>query len=425
MKQTEVGLIPDDWEVVKLSDIANFRRGTFPQPYGLPQWYGGPGNYPFVQVADLSDNKFILNNTTNQTISKLAQERSLFVPKGSVIVTLQGTIGRVAITQYDCYMDRTLAVFESFKRNVCKAYFALALHDKFQIEAKLAPGGIIKTITKEVFSDFNIVLPPLNEQKKIAEALSDIDSLICGIEEEIEKKKNIKTGAMQELLTGKRRLPGFAKSDKTKMTELGEIPEDWDVKSLGEIGSFKNGISKDESYFGHGSPFVNLLDVFGKNFINSNKKLGLIDSNESEQNMYSLQQGDILFVRSSVKPEGVGLTTVLMEDLKSTVYSGFLLRFRERLNLLDLNFKKYAFDAKYFRNNLIASSTVSANTNINQPSLRKLLLILPTKEEQAAIAAILTDVDEEIKELESKLLKYKKVKDGMMQQLLTGKIRLN
>lgn len=100
------------------------------------------------------------------------------------------------------------------------------------------------------------------------------------------------------------------------------------------------------------------------------------------------------------------------------------MRFRERINLLDLNYKKYAFDAKYFRNNLIASSTVSANTNINQPSLRKLLLIIPTKEEQAAIATILSDMDSEINVLETKLSKYKKMKDGMMQQLLTGKIRL-
>lgn len=419
MKQTEIGLIPDDWKVVKLSQVTEIKAPMV-----------NPKTKKYAYLPHIGNEN--IEKFSGKLLSyKLVGEENLISGKYYFKSTdvLYGKINpqfsKVAYPKFEGLCSADMYPL-SANYEIIPEYLKYTLLTKSFYDytvATSARSGMPK-VNRDEIAGYQFALPTINEQKKITKALSDIDSLICGIEEEIEKKKNIKIGAMQELLTGKRRLPGFEKSDKTKMTELGEIPEDWEVRSLGEIGFFKNGISKDETYFGHGSPFVNLLDVFGKNFINSNNKLGLIDSNESEQNMYSLQQGDILFVRSSVKPEGVGLTTVVMEDLNKTVYAGFLLRFRERISLLDLNYKKYAFDAKYFRNNLIASSTVSANTNINQPSLRKLLLILPTKEEQTAIARILSDMDEEINKLEEKFAKYQKIKNGMMQQLLTGKIRL-
>lgn len=124
-----------EWK--KLDDIVEFRRGSFPQPYGNSKWYDGEGSMPFVQVADVSDNGFYLNENTKQKISKLAQPKSIFVEAGTVIVTLQGTIGRVAITQYDCYVDRTLAIFTSYKENINKKYFAYQLKNKFDLEKNM------------------------------------------------------------------------------------------------------------------------------------------------------------------------------------------------------------------------------------------------------------------------------------------------
>lgn len=95
-----------EWKT--LDEVASFRRGSFPQPYGNSEWYDGEGCMPFVQVADVADFGFILHRSTKQQISKLAQSKSVFVEAGTVIVSLQGTIGRVALTQYDCYVDRTL-----------------------------------------------------------------------------------------------------------------------------------------------------------------------------------------------------------------------------------------------------------------------------------------------------------------------------
>ena len=133
---------------------------------------------------------------------------------------------------------------------------------------------------------------------------------------------------MQQLLTGKKRLPGFS----------GE----WEVKKLGEIGEFKNGINKGKEDFGFGYPFINLLNVFGQPKIFQGLSLGLINSSPEERKIYELRKGDILFIRSSVKPEGVGLTSVVQYDLEDTVYSGFLIRFRD-FGKLDFEYKVHCF----------------------------------------------------------------------------------
>lgn len=209
-----------------------------------------------------------------------------------------------------------------------------------------------------------------------------------------------------------------------KQTEIGMIPEDWDVVPLSSLGTFKNGINKSSDAFGHGSPFVNLLDVFGASSIDSRASLGLINSNIAEQQMYDLREGDVLFIRSSVKPSGVGLTAVVQETLPRTVFSGFLIRFRDQ-GALCSKFKRHCFYEEGFRKKVISASSVSANTNINQENLKRLLLPLPAnKKEQKAIAEALSDVDSLIEQLELLLIKKRRLNLAAKQELLTGKTRL-
>ena len=168
----------NDWEQRKLKDISSYRRGSFPQPYGKEEWYGGSQAMPFVQVADVNDD-LKLNEETKQTISKLAQPMSVYIPKESVIVTLQGTIGKVAITQYNTYLDRTILYFDTYKiGNINKYFWALTIKNKFEEERKKAPGAVIKTITKEVLSEFNLNIPQQDEQEKIGMLFANIDNLI-------------------------------------------------------------------------------------------------------------------------------------------------------------------------------------------------------------------------------------------------------
>ena len=208
-----------------------------------------------------------------------------------------------------------------------------------------------------------------------------------------------------------------------KQTEIRVIPEGWNVNELGNLGKFKNGINKGSEDFGHGSPFVNLMDVFGVSSISEVEHLGLMNSNDAEKKAYDLKKGDVLFIRSSVKPSGVGLTTIVTKDLTNSVYSGFLIRFRSIK--LETSFKKYCFSEEKFRQSVIVSSTVSANTNINQDTLKKLLLAYPELSvEQRLIAQVLSDVDALIAALDKLIAKKRNLKTATMQQLLTGKKRL-
>ena len=188
----------EEWETVKLEKLALYRRGSFPQPYGLPEWYDEKSGMPFIQVFDVDDNMKLKSNTKNK-ISELAAQQSVFIPKGTLIITIQGSIGRVAITQYDAYIDRTLLLFEKFFRKIDKTFLAYNLQLLFDIEKQKAPGGIIKTITKQALSEFLTSIPRIEEQEKIAGCLSEVDTMITEQSNKVEQLKAHKKGLMQGL----------------------------------------------------------------------------------------------------------------------------------------------------------------------------------------------------------------------------------
>ena len=167
----------DDWEQRKLGEVAKYRRGSFPQPYGNKEWYGGDGAMPFVQVADVTDEMNLVTDTKLK-ISKKAQPMSVYAEKNSVLVTLQGSIGRVAITQYGAFVDRTVLIFEEYNEQIDNAFWAYIIKQKFIEEARKAPGGTIKTITKEALSGFDLTLPSYDEQVKLGIYFQSLDSLI-------------------------------------------------------------------------------------------------------------------------------------------------------------------------------------------------------------------------------------------------------
>lgn len=203
-----------------------------------------------------------------------------------------------------------------------------------------------------------------------------------------------------------------------------EFSSEWIEKRLGDIGEFKNGLNKDKTEFGFGVPFVNLNDVFS-NIPIVKENLSLVNANDKEIKDYNLVQGDTLFIRSSVKPSGVGLTKVIINnDFINTVYSGFLIRYRnfEKYNI-DNNFKKYIFNSKSVRKQVIRQSTSSANTNINQEELKLIKINMPPTVEQQKIGGFFSKLDRQIELEEKKLAKLEEQKKGYMQKIFSQELR--
>jgi type I restriction enzyme S subunit len=184
---------------------------------------------------------------------------------------------------------------------------------------------------------------------------------------------------------------------------------------LGELGSLKNGMNFSKEAMGHGFPFINLQNIFGNNVIDVNK-LELADATEKQLLEYSLLKGDVLFVRSSVKLEGVGEAALVPETLENTTYSGFIIRFRDEYGLNN-DFKKYIFGTQKVRNQIMAQATNSANKNISQGVLENLTFEVPSFDEQAKIGEHFSNLDHLITLHQRKCEQTKKLKKYMLQKM--------
>ena len=180
--------------------------------------------------------------------------------------------------------------------------------------------------------------------------------------------------------------------------------EDWEQRKLGELGSLKNGMNFSKEAMGIGFPFVNLQNIFGNNVIDVTN-LGKAMASDSQLKDYNLLNGDVLFVRSSVKLEGVGEAALVPQNLENTTYSGFIIRFRDEYGL-DNNFKRFLFGIESVRNQIMAQATNSANKNISQTVLENLCLKIPNKSEQEKIGLYFSNLDHLITLHHRKYMKY-------------------
>ncbi|MEB2296061.1 MAG: restriction endonuclease subunit S [Ignavibacteria bacterium] len=201
--------------------------------------------------------------------------------------------------------------------------------------------------------------------------------------------------------------------------------EGWEEVNLGLCFDFKNGLNKEKKYFGQGTPIVNYMDVYKNRGLRRSDILGKVLLSKEEIKNYEVLKGDVLFTRTSETVEEIGISSVILENVVDTVFSGFVLRARPKNEKLDLHFKKYCFSTSEVRKEITSKSSYTTRALTNGRLLSNVILKIPrTKAEQTAIAQVLSDTDELISSLEKLIEKKKLIKQGTMQQLLTGKKRL-
>ena len=401
-KDTEIGKIPEEWKMYSIGKDCSVKARIGWQGLTTSE-YLQTGHYGLITSTDLIEGKVNWDTCVFVSEERYKQDTNIIVKNGDVLVSKDGTIGKVAVVsnlQYPTTLNSGVFVIRTKNEKITQEGLGLVFISPYfkDFIKRLTAGSTIVHLYQKDIVNFTFPIPTLPEQHRIASALTSIDNLISSLGKLIEKKKNIKQGAMQQLLTGKTRLKGFN--------------EPWMEKKLGDIGSLAmcKRIFQEETSEKGDVPFYK-IGTFGQQadaYITKGKY-------EQFKQMYRFpQKGDVLISAAGT----IGRTVI---------YNG------EPAYFQDSNIVWLAHNGKYITNNFLFYIYQRTDWNTEDTTIARLYnnnfnntcIHCPSSiTEQQAIANILSKMDNEITALETKKAKYEAIKQGMMQQLLTGKIRL-
>lgn len=389
-KQTEVGVIPEDWGVKAISGIAPLQRG-----FDLPIRNISEGLYPIVYSNGIEGT------------------HSVAMAKGPGVVTgRSGTLGKVHFVEYDYWPHNTSLWVTRFNGNNSKFIYYLYCFLRFE---RFASGSGVPTLNRNDIHSYRVALPQSHdEQRAIATALSDMDALLDGLDRLIDKKRAIKQATMQQLLTGQTRLPGFSGA--------------WEVRSLLEIAEYQKTLFDDgdwveaEHITDEGIRLVQTGNIGVGQFLEKGAKKYIYESSFEKLKCKELKVGDILICRLA---EPAGRACILPDIGEGRIITSVdVTIFRPLPGTADRNFLIQVFSTDEWFRMVLDQVGGTTHKRISRGSLGKLKVPFPCIKEQQAIATILTDMDAEITALETRHAKIRALKQAMMQELLTGRTRL-
>lgn len=388
-KQTELGIIPEDWEVKHISDFTSIVTGGTPSTQH-PEYWGG--DIRWMSSGELN-HKFIHDVEGRITQEGLDNSSTHIIPAGCVLIGLAGqgkTRGTAAYNFVSLCTNQSIAAFLPTAEH-SSLYLYYVIDCKYEYLRLLSSGdGGRGGLNKKLLSSLNVVIPPLSEQKAIAKALSDVDDLIAALDKKIAKKRLLKQGAMQQLLTGKKRLPGFT--------------EEWVMKKVKQLFRITRGY------------------VLATNKITDHPNGDLkypVYSSQTQNNGIMGYYSEFLFENTITwTTDGANAGEVKYRQGKfyCTNVCGVL-----------VSEEGYANECIASIINMVAKSHVSyiGNPKLMNNVMADIELCIPSSiKEQQAVASILSNMNKEIAVLETLRNKYHLVKSGMMQKLLTGQVRL-
>jgi type I restriction enzyme S subunit len=403
-KQTEVGVIPEDWKVVLLDSVSRRASGHTPDKAHHEYW---GGDIKWVSLADSHrlDNLYIHETTATITAKGIANSSANILPAGSCIVSRDAGVGKSAILAEDMAVSQHFMAWHCGPRLDNHYLYFLLQAMKPELE-RIAIGNTIKTIGLPYFRSLRIPLPSIEEQQAIATALLVVEQLVRELVTSIAKKRGIKQAATQELLSGKRRLPGFG----------GE----WEVKRLDSIADVLKGHALSKSLMSASGARPCIL--YGELFTNYGRVICDVAGRTNSSEGNPSKSGDVL-MPGSTTTTGADLATATALLVDDVALGGDILIVRPKGKSYDPVF--LANYLTHARKNEIAELTQGITIHhLYGKDLKKLLLQLPTLPEQAAIATILSEMDAELAALETRRDKTRELKQGMMQELLAGRTRL-
>lgn len=407
-KRTDDGAIPNDWTVQNFGDISIIERGKFSaRPRNDPRYYGG--DIPFLQTGDVAKSKGRIHTFT-QTLNSQGLSVSRVFPSGTLFFTIAANIGDVGIAEFSAACPDSLVAIRP-KSNTHKEWLKYELTSRKKDFEQLASPGAQLNINLEKLKPYRLRHPPIQEQIAIASVLSDVDALLDSLDRLIAKKRDLKQAAMQQLLTGQIRLPGFS----------GE----WISKRLGDTATLKarigwQGLTTAE-YLGAGDFILVTGTEFSKGYVDWDSCHYVEESRYKQDVNIQLHLRDVLVTKDGTIGK-VALITSL--PLPATLNSGvFVVRpLRESFVAEYFYYILCSEQFSVFLSQLAAGSTIS---HLYQKDFVTFTYRLPSSlGEQSAIVKVLTEIDTELAVLEQRQNKTAALKQGMMQELLTGRTRL-
>jgi len=421
-KQTDVGVIPEDWDAVPIKSLTpqNRKNGIVDGPFGsnLKTIHYRTSGIPIITSGYVTDGVFRADKYLYVDRAKFLEEKRSAVQPGDIVMAKIGErCGASAILP--ATHETGILSGNALKITVDEPRYSTSyvwqvlwnLHVSGKLEV-LRTIGAQPALSMANLKRYKIPVPPTKaEQDLIATALSDVDALLGALEKLIVKKRDLKQAAMQQLLTGETRLPGFSRK--------------WEVKRLGELGSTYGGLTgKTKADFGQGTAkYITFLNVLNNVVIDLNQFESVRVRPNENQNVTC--KGDLFFNGSSETPEEVGMCAVLLNDVVGVYVNSFCFGFRLNIDApANGLYLAYFFRSGEGRKLLYALAQGATRHNLSKTALMAIEFGLPSLPEQAAIAEVLSDMDAEIGALEQRLDKTRALKQGMMQELLTGKTRL-
>ena len=403
-KQTEVGVIPEEWEVIPLSKTAKrITRGASPRPIDSPVWFDARSSVGWVRISDVTRSGRYLLETT-QRLSDAGIRRSRPVPSGSLIMSICATVGRPIETRINTCIHDGFVVFD--QPTIDQSFLYHTLTDLEPKWSKHGQTGSQMNLNTGLINRCLIHVPPLPEQRAIATALSDVDGLLGGLGRLIAKKRDLKQAAMQRLLTGQTRLPGFH--------------SEWEVKRLDALADIRSGgtPSTGEPRFWDGDiPWCTPTDITA---LNGHKYLGETARMITQLGLKA-SSAEMIPAHSVVMTSRATIGECAINAVPVSTNQGFknFIPFATT----NVDFLYYLLGTQ--KQGFISLCGGSTFLEIGKTQLVAYQVRLPaTKAEQTAIAAVLTEMDGELAVLTQRREKTRALKQAMMQELLTGKTRL-
>ncbi|MEB3209518.1 MAG: restriction endonuclease subunit S, partial [Synechococcus sp.] len=404
--------IPAGWCLRNISDVAELASGHTPNRQ-RPDYWGGSCQWISLHDSKGLESNYISETALTITEAGLAHSSARRLPIDTVVFSRTATIGKCT------RMATEMATSQDFANYICGPLLnSLYLVYLFRFLGpewhRLMSGSTHNTIYMYVFERLQVLLPPLPEQRAIAAALSDVDDLLQSLDRLIAKKRDIKQGTMQELLTGKTRLPGFSGK--------------WETKRLGEMGTCLRGVSYNPEY----DLAADDTDCTFRLLRSTNLQRGRLDLEDLQfvdesrvAHWQHLRAGDLVFCAANGSRSLVGKSAVFdIEDGHRYTFGAFMGAFRTNLEITDSSFAGHLFHSNNFFKRLDLALSGSAINNLSPSEVESFSFTVPPLPEQRAIAAVLSDMDAEIDALEARRKKVAAIKQGMMQELLTGRTRL-